>query len=160
MPTRPTTGPEGLLLDLDRRVTSTEREGLWTIPWGVVALAQSTTAPALSAAFRVMISATFVAVPGRYYDLRVMGRVAYGGGGEAIGTLRIGTTDLGRWWEQVANSVGHIRADSGLLWTPTSSTTQTVTLDAAIEGSGMTVSLQGFAGIPVQLSVRDVGPAI
>ena len=160
MPTRPTSGPDGFLLDLEQRVSSTEREGLWTLPWGVVGTATRTTSESFASTYRASLSATFVAVPGRWYDLRVRGRVAYGGGGEAVGWLMVDDANVGRWVEYVANAQGHFGIETGFLWTPTSTTTRTSTVVAALEGFGMTVAFQAATTNPGQLSIRDVGPAI
>jgi hypothetical protein len=160
MPTRPTTGPDGFILDLDRRVASTEREGLWTIPWGVVSVAQRTDSESPQSAYRAVLSTTFVAVPGRWYDLRMRARVGYGGGGEVIGWLTIGGVEVGRWFEFVANASGHLHADRGILWQSPATTSGSVTLVAGLESSGMTSTFQAGTANPGQLSVGDVGPAL
>ena len=160
MPIEPVSGPADLIRDLLGRVEQIEREGLWPLPWGVVAVAERSTAETPQMGARTVMSVQTRLLARRRYRLSVTGRVGTVPG-NAVGWLTVtapgwGTVTVGRWWTWTGTTAGVEHTTGWTLWRPASS--QTVTVAAVLDTSA---AFQFAADSEARglLVVEDVGPA-
>jgi hypothetical protein len=120
MSSRPPIGPSGALTDVTARVASTEREGLWRIPWGhcgCVGESDDSLAIDLGTGTRTLAAKDFAAVEDRRYKVTVAATLNVPSGGRVTGAVQVGGVQVAQWVNE-SFSAGLTRHVGVVLWSP------------------------------------------
>lgn len=136
----------------------------WNAPWGLISTASNTTTAqtfnSTTYADVTSMSVSPTLVQNRYYRITFVGLFDNPAAGASIGQLRILNNTTSTQLQQGNYSLavgGFLAITLSVLIAPTSTTTPTIKIQAAVGGAGQQFRSYAGSTFPLQITVEDVG---